>query len=85
MSGVTVGNGAVIAANAHVVKDVTPYEIVGGNPARHTRYRFSPQQIEALQRIEWWNWSDDEIVKFLPLLCGTDIEEFISTASGTSF
>jgi acetyltransferase-like isoleucine patch superfamily enzyme len=68
MSGVTIGDGAVIAANAHVVKDVEPYEIVGGNPARHIRFRFEPDVINVLQRLKWWELPDEEIHKIIPIL-----------------
>lgn len=61
MSGVTVHNGAIIAANSHVVKDVPPYAIVGGNPARIIGYRFAQEIIDQLQIIQWWYWSDDKI------------------------
>ena len=55
MSGVTIGDGAVIGAGAVVTKDVPPYAIVGGNPARVLKYRFSPDIIEKLLKIQWWN------------------------------
>lgn len=61
MSGVTVHNGAVIAANAHVVQDVPPYAIVGGNPAQIIGYRFEQDIIEQLQTIQWWYWTDEKI------------------------
>lgn len=61
MAGVTVHNGAVIAANSHVVKDVPPYAIVGGNPARVIGYRFDKESIDKLQMIQWWYWSDEKI------------------------
>lgn len=70
MSGLTVGNGAVIAAFSHVVKDVEPYEIVGGNPARHISFRFDPETISRLIAIEWWDWPVDTIVKNEALLTG---------------
>jgi acetyltransferase-like isoleucine patch superfamily enzyme len=54
MSGVTIGDGAVIAANAHVIKNVAPYEIVGGNPAKHIKFRFPQQIIDALLDLKWW-------------------------------
>lgn len=61
MSGVTVHNGAVIAANAHVVRDVPPYAIVGGNPAQIIGYRFEQDIIRQLQTIQWWYWTDEKI------------------------
>lgn len=63
MSGVTIGDGAVIAANSHVIKDVAPYEIVGGNPARHIKFRFSQPIVEELLRIKWWELDDASIAK----------------------
>lgn len=59
MAGVTLRNGCVVAANAVVTKDVPPYAIVGGNPARVLRYRFEPEIIAALQKIAWWDWDYD--------------------------
>lgn len=53
-TGVTVGDGAIIAAGAVVVKDVEPFSIVGGVPAKHIRYRFSPEEIERIQNSRWW-------------------------------
>ena len=63
LSGVTVHNGAVIAAHATVTKDVPPYAIVAGNPARVIKYRFDPEIIERLQRIQWWYWDEKTIQK----------------------
>lgn len=54
--GVTIGDGAVIAAGSVVTKDVQPYEIVGGAPAKHIRYRFDPETIAALLELKWWNY-----------------------------
>lgn len=57
----TVGDGAVIAADSVVVRDVPPYAIVGGNPAQIIKYRFPPKMIEALLHLRWWDWSMEKI------------------------
>lgn len=80
LSGVTIGDGAVIAARAVVVKDVEPYSIVGGNPAKHLRYRFSEQQIAELREIAWWNWSDDKIRSNMTLLINSAPHNLILAA-----
>ena len=79
--GVTVGHGAVIGAGAVVVKDVPPYAIVGGVPAKVIRYRFSPDIIEKLLELEWWNLDDNtlkENIKFFQRedISVDDINEF---------
>lgn len=76
-----IGDGAVIGTNAVVTKNVPPYAIVAGNPARIVRYRFSEQQIAALTRIAWWSWDFDKIQSYAPLLLGRDIDRFIKVAS----
>lgn len=63
MGGCIVRNGAVIAQNAHVVKDVPAYAIVGGNPAKVIGWRFPRHIIEKLQMIQWWYWSHDKILQ----------------------
>ena len=78
LSGVTVGDGAVIAARAVVSHDVQPYEIVGGNPARHIRWRFEQPVREALLRIKWWNWPVDEVVDHLHELQSDDLTGFVA-------
>lgn len=76
-SGVTIGSGVVIATRATVTKDVPPYAIVAGVPARIIRYRFDPETIAALMEISWWDWPDDRVRMNLPLLMQGDIEKFI--------
>jgi acetyltransferase-like isoleucine patch superfamily enzyme len=78
MSGVTIGDGVIIAANSHVVKDVEPYSITGGNPAKTIKYRFSEEQIKKLLKIKWWNWDVDKINNNIPLLCSENIDDFIN-------
>lgn len=80
MSGVTIGHGAVIAGSAHVVKDIAPYSIVGGNPAKHIKYRFSEEQIAKLLQIQWWDWPVRKINQHLPVLMSNNIDEFIKKA-----
>ena len=72
MPGVKIGNGAIIAARSVVVKDVAPYSIVGGNPAKEIRKRFSDDIINFLQEAKWWDWSADRITKYLEVLTSND-------------
>jgi acetyltransferase-like isoleucine patch superfamily enzyme len=80
MPGVHIGDGAVIANSSHVCKDVAPYTMVGGNPAKLIKKRFTEEQIEKLMEIKWWNWSDEEINQVAPALCNPDIDGFIAAA-----
>lgn len=77
MDGVTIHNGAVVGTNAVVTKDVPPYAIVAGNPARIVKYRFEPDVIEKLQQIAWWDWDSETILKYKEWLLG-DVSEFAS-------
>lgn len=78
MPGVTIGHGAVIAARAVVTRDVAPYSIVTGVPAREVRQRFSPDIVAGLIETAWWELSDTTIATLLPLLQGERVEELIS-------
>ena len=74
MPGVKIGEGAIIAAYSIVTKDVSPYSVVGGNPAKLIKKRFDDQLIEALLTLQWWNLPSDELLNLLPLLCNPDLE-----------
>jgi len=65
MRGVTIGDGAVVAASSVVTKNVDPYSIVAGTPAKHIKYRFNENIISALLRIRWWDWDKDKIQRNL--------------------
>lgn len=78
LSGVTIGDGAVIAAGSVVVRDVPPYEIVGGVPARQITSRFPPETVQALREIAWWDWPLPAIKEAWPLLLSDDVTAFIA-------
>lgn len=69
MSGVTIGDGAVVASGSHVVKDVAPYCIVGGNPATLIRQRFPDETVAKLLQMRWWDLPEDQIRALVPTLC----------------
>ena len=68
MAGVTIGDGAIIGTRAVVTKDVEPYSIVGGVPAKEIRKRFAPDVIKRLLELQWWNWPDEKIHRAIPLI-----------------
>lgn len=73
MPGITIGDGAIIAARAVVIKDVLPYTVVGGNPSTFIKFRFTDKEIEQLLTMKWWNWKEDKIKENMPLICSASI------------
>jgi hypothetical protein len=78
MSGVTIGDGAIVAPRAVVTRDVEPYEIVGGNPARHLKWRFDEPTREALLRIKWWDWPPEKVQRLRHEIDSPDVQGFIA-------
>lgn len=68
MPGVKIGNGAIISTNSTVTKEVPPYTIVGGNPAKEIKKRFSDEKIKELLDLEWWNWDIEKVTEYIPFL-----------------
>lgn len=75
MPGVTIGDGAIIGAYAIVTKDVEPYTIVAGNPAKIVRKRFSDELTNRLLEIKWWNWDYNKITRNISAIVGADIKK----------
>lgn len=75
MPGVKIGDGAIVAAHSVVTKNVEPYSIVGGNPARFIKKRFDDELTELLLRFKWWDLPPDELAEVMPLLCDADLEK----------
>ncbi len=73
MPGIKIGDGAIVASRSVVTKDVPPYQVVGGNPARVLRARFDDATTKALLEIRWWDWDAAKITRNLAAICGTDI------------
>jgi virginiamycin A acetyltransferase len=78
MAGVHIGDGAIIAARAVVTKNVTPYTIVGGTPAKEIRKRFDAEVIEQLLILKWWDWSTDKIHQCLPYIAEGKLDELLA-------
>ena len=77
MAGVTIGDGAIIATDSTVIKDVGPYTIVGGNPAKEIKKRFSEETIAKLIALQWWNWDIDKITSKMQHLTDNDIDKLV--------
>jgi len=77
MAGVTIGDGAIIATNSTVIKDVEPYSIVGGNPAKEIKKRFPEETISKLLKLKWWNWDIEKITRNIQNLTDSEIEKII--------
>ena len=74
MPGVKIGDGSIIGAYAVVTRDVPPYCVVGGNPARFIKKRFHDELIQILLELKWWDFPEEKLVEFLPLLCDPYLE-----------
>ena len=79
MAGVTIGDGAIIATNATVVKDIPPYSIVGGNPAQVIKYRFDEATRDKLLQLKWWDWPIEKITANVHKLTGLELDELMES------
>ncbi|WP_196891862.1 CatB-related O-acetyltransferase [Aureivirga marina] len=75
MPGIKIGNGSIIASNSTITKNIEPYSIVGGNPAKLIKKRFSEENIKLLKEIQWWNWDIEKITKNVSLLTSNDFDK----------
>lgn len=82
--GVKIGDGAVVATRAVVTREVRPYAIVAGMPAREVRRRFSDEGIEALLDLRWWDWPEEQVQAHVDLLCSEDLPALLAAAARQS-
>lgn len=75
LAGVKISDGVIVAANSTVTKDVEPYTIVGGNPAKAIRKRFDDEPIKKLLELKWWDWDIERITKNINVLTGKDVQQ----------
>lgn len=75
MPGVKIGDGAIIGAYSVVAKDIPPYTVAGGNPAKVIKKRFDDELTDILLKLKWWDFEAEKLVDFLPLLCDPDLEK----------
>ena len=85
LPGVRIGDGAVVAAGAVVTKDVAPYDIVAGVPARSLRSRFDAEDVEWLMRLQWWKWPEEKLRRLRPQFSSVAaLREAVETKSGVT-
>lgn len=77
--GIQIGTGAIVATGSVVVKDIPPYAVVGGSPAKIIRYRFSEEQIKLLLELEWWDWPIEKIRQHVDDF--SDVEKFLKAVT----
>jgi len=85
MPGIRIGDGAVIGTRALVTRDVEPYSIVGGNPAKTIRKRLDDQQIELLLQIKWWDWPDERLKPVMQILTSGDVDALHQYSMSSGF
>jgi virginiamycin A acetyltransferase len=77
MPGITIGDGANIANNSYIMSNIKPYSFIYGNPSQLIKYKFNKKQIRMLLKIKWWDWTENKIHQYIPLLDG-DVDTFIN-------
>lgn len=80
LSGVHIGDGAIIGTRAVVTKDIPPYTVVGGIPAKEIRKRYDEETVTKLLQIKWWDWSFDKIQEYLPYIMNGEIEKLLKNS-----